>query len=62
MLNTFEVGRTLLLAGFILTAQDKNDLLDFFDSLTDWAFICAHELQDPFGVHLPHTQCATPAP
>ncbi|WP_216597495.1 methanobactin export MATE transporter MbnM [Marinagarivorans algicola] len=47
-----------LLAGFILSDQDKAHLKAFLESLTDWAFICASQLQDPYGNHPMHSRCA----
>jgi cytochrome c peroxidase len=46
-----------LLQGFLLTEQEKLDLLAFFDSLTDWEFICNPELSDPFGNIPMHSEC-----
>lgn len=47
-----------LLAGFILSEQDKAHLKSFLESLTDWVFICAANLQDPYGNHPMHNRCA----
>lgn len=54
--------KSSLLTGFILSEQDKADLIAFFESLTDWVFVCRADLQDPFGVHLPHEQCNAMTP
>ncbi len=53
-LNPFQSS---LLQGFLLTEQEKYDLLAFFDSLTDWEFICNPALSDPFGNIPMHEQC-----
>ncbi len=53
-LNPFQSS---LLQGFLLTEQEKNDVLAFFDSLTDWEFICNPDLSDPFGNIPMHDQC-----
>lgn len=46
-----------LLAGFILSEQDKQNVKAFLQSLTDWQFICAPNLQDPYGNHPLHSEC-----
>lgn len=46
-----------LLAGFILSEQDKSNLKAFLESLTDWQFVCAPNLQDPYGNHPAHSEC-----
>jgi cytochrome c peroxidase len=53
-LNPFQSS---LLQGFLLTEQEKLDMLAFFDSLTDWEFICNPDLSDPFGNIPMHDQC-----
>lgn len=53
-LNPFQSS---LLQGFLLTEQEKNDVLAFFDSLTDWEFICNPEFRDPFGNIPDHANC-----
>lgn len=46
-----------LIAGFSITDDEVNDLLAFFDALTDWRFICNPAFADPFG-HIPmHEHC-----
>ncbi len=49
--------KSVLLAGFVLTAQEQEDLLAFFDSLTDWPFLCGELARDPFGQLPQHPQC-----
>ncbi len=49
-----------LLVGFELTAQEKQDLVEFFKSLTDWTFVCDPRFVDPFGEILPHPRCTAP--
>lgn len=44
-LNPF---KSSLIAGFNLSPAEQEDVLAFFDSLTDWEFICAPEHNDPF--------------
>lgn len=38
-----------LILRFSLTAQEKQDLMAFLHSLTDWTFICDPRFADPFG-------------
>lgn len=48
-----------LLVEFQLSENELQDLLAFFDSLTDWEFICEPRFSDPFG-HIPmHENCGT---
>jgi cytochrome c peroxidase len=35
--------------GFVITAEERLDLIEFFKSLTDWKFVCRDDLSDPFG-------------
>lgn len=46
-----------LVQGFVLDEQELTDLLAFFDSLTDWEFICNPEFSDPFGNIPMHESC-----
>ncbi len=46
-----------LLFGFQVTDQEVDDLLAFFDSLTDWSFVCNTEYSDPFGTIPMHERC-----
>ncbi len=50
-------NRSSLINGFIISADKRLDLLAFFDSLTDWDFICSDELSDPFEVIQKHAMC-----
>lgn len=43
--------------GFNISAQKRADLLEFFNSLTDWEFICRDDLSDPFGNISKHVMC-----
>jgi cytochrome c peroxidase len=43
--------------GFLLTADERLDLLAFLESLTDWDFLCRDSLSDPFGVIPKHNLC-----
>ena len=38
-----------LIVGFTLTAQEKQDVIAFLQSLTDWGFVCDPRFTDPFG-------------
>lgn len=49
--------KSSLLASFQITEQEKRDLLAFFDSLTDWEFICDERFSDPFGNLSAHENC-----
>ena len=51
-----------LMIGFSLSEDELSDLLAFFDSLTDWDFICDERFADPFGRIPMHAHCATPPP
>ncbi|HEY1076255.1 MAG TPA: MbnH family di-heme enzyme, partial [Fontimonas sp.] len=46
-----------LMIGFTISATEVDDLLAFFDSLTDWDFICDDRLSDPFGQIPMHSRC-----
>lgn len=35
--------------GFVISADERLDLIEFFKSLTDWKFVCRDDLSDPFG-------------
>lgn len=48
-----------LLVSFSLTPEERDDLIAFLNSLTDWEFLCRPTLQDPFGNFPPHERCAT---
>ena len=50
--------KSSLLAGFVLTEQETEDLLAFFESLTDWTLVCNPDLSDPFGNIVMHEACA----
>lgn len=43
--------------GFVITANERLDLIEFFNSLTDWKFICNDDLSDPFGNVPKHAMC-----
>jgi len=51
-----------LMIGFSLSEDELSDLLAFFDSLTDWDFICDERFADPFGRIPMHAHCAPPPP
>ena len=43
--------------GFVITPEERSDLIEFFKSLTDWEFICRDSLSDPFGIVQKHAMC-----
>ena len=42
---------------FAITANERLDVIAFFESLTDWEFICRDDLSDPFGNIPKHPSC-----
>lgn len=46
-----------LINGFVLTEQEKQDVINFLKSLTDWTFICEERFSDPYGNIPPHPNC-----
>jgi cytochrome c peroxidase len=46
-----------LINGFVLTEQEKQDVVNFLKSLTDWTFICEERFSDPYGNSPPHPNC-----
>ncbi|MCG6867710.1 MAG: di-heme enzyme [Gammaproteobacteria bacterium] len=50
--------KSSLISGFDLTGQEREDLLNFFRSLTDWEFICDPAFSDPFGNLPAHPDCS----
>ncbi len=42
-------NRSSLINGFVITANERLDLIAFLKSLTDWKFVCRDDLFDPFG-------------
>jgi cytochrome c peroxidase len=46
-----------LIVPFILNTQEKQDLIAFLNSLTDWDFICDPRVADPFGNFPRHARC-----
>lgn len=46
-----------LLVGFVLTPQEKEDVINFLKSLTDWEFVCDTRFSDPFGNIPRHASC-----
>lgn len=49
--------KSSLIGSFQITALEKQDLIEFFKSLTDWGFICDPRFSDPFGNIHPHPKC-----
>lgn len=50
-------NKDAVLVPFTLTEGEVDDLLAFFDSLTDWRFICDERFSDPFGNVPMHEGC-----
>lgn len=48
-----------LMIGFTISDSEVDDLLAFFDALTDWDFVCDERFSDPFGKVPLHAQCAS---
>jgi cytochrome c peroxidase len=46
-----------LIVGFSLTTQEKQDVIAFLQSLTDWEFLCDPRFADPFGNFEAHSHC-----
>ncbi|MDD2815877.1 MAG: di-heme enzyme [Thiotrichaceae bacterium] len=46
-----------LINGFVLTTDEKQDVINFLKSLTDWEFICNRNFSDPFGNQPMHAKC-----
>jgi len=49
--------RSELIVGFSLTPQEKQDVIEFLKSLTDWEFLCDTRFADPFGNFERHPRC-----
>jgi cytochrome c peroxidase len=49
-----------LMIGFSVTDAEVDDLLAFFDALTDWSFVCDPRFADPFGEVPMHGACSAP--
>ena len=49
-----------LMIGFAISDAEVDDLLAFFDALTDWEFICDARFSDPFGRVPMHPRCGSP--
>ncbi|RDH85939.1 MAG: di-heme enzyme [endosymbiont of Galathealinum brachiosum] len=50
-------NKSSFISGFILTAAEEVDLIEFLKSLTDMDFVCNPELSDPFENIPMHTAC-----
>ena len=50
-------NRSGLINGFVIDANQRADLINFLESLTDMDFICRDSLSDPFGVIQKHVSC-----
>jgi cytochrome c peroxidase len=46
-----------LLIGFVLTAQEREDVINFLKSLTDWEFVCSDRFSDPFNTMPKNEAC-----
>lgn len=55
--GTLNPNRDGLINGFVITPNERLDLIEFFKSLTDWKFICRDDLSDPFGNVNKHPMC-----
>ncbi|MEY3218887.1 MAG: hypothetical protein RIT27_244 [Pseudomonadota bacterium] len=53
-LNPF---KSELIIGFVLSPQEKEDVIHFLNSLTDWTFICDDRFSDPFYNIPKHELC-----
>jgi len=53
-LNLF---KSELIIGFVISSQEKEDLINFLKSLTDWEFICDERFSDPFYNIPKHESC-----
>ncbi|ALG66944.1 methanobactin export MATE transporter MbnM [Beggiatoa leptomitoformis] len=49
--------RSELLVGFVLSNSEREDLISYLKSLTDWTFICDTRFSDPFGNVARNSQC-----
>jgi cytochrome c peroxidase len=49
--------KSSLMTGFVLTAEEKQDVVNFLKSLTDWEFVCNRSYSDPFGNQPMHAKC-----
>lgn len=43
--------------GFVITTDERLDLIEFFKSLTDWKFVCRDDLSNPFENIPKHVMC-----
>ena len=50
-------NKSSFINGFVITAGERLDLIEFFKSLTDWDFVCRDSLSDPFGNVQKHMMC-----
>jgi len=53
-LNPF---KSELMIGFVLSNQEREDVINFLKSLTDWEFICDERFSDPFYNIPKHESC-----
>lgn len=56
-IGSLNPNKSPLLGGFVITANERLDLIEFFKSLTDWEFVCNVDLADPFGNIPMHPAC-----
>jgi cytochrome c peroxidase len=52
-------NKDTLMIGFRIEDSEVDDLLAFFDSLTDWDFVCDSRFSDPFHRVPMHERCTT---
>lgn len=50
-------NKDALMIGFSISETEVEDLLAFFDSLTDWDFVCDRRFSDPYGKVPMHARC-----
>ncbi|MBT8118100.1 MAG: di-heme enzyme [Gammaproteobacteria bacterium] len=50
-------NKSLFITGFVITADERLDLIEFFKSLTDWKFVCRDDLSNPFEDVPKHAMC-----
>ena len=49
--------KSSFVTGFVISPEERLDLVAFLHSLTDWQFICRDDLTDPFGNLNKHPLC-----
>jgi len=49
--------KSSFVTGFVISDEEKLDMVSFLNSLTDWKFICQDDLSDPFGIIQKNPMC-----